>query len=271
MNGVEIRLARLFENGKAVIVAVDHGLFDGPIEGLVKPDEIATKIGPEIDGVLMSPGMLRHFGAHVFGKRGGPAAIVRINWSTTYCFSWKYHLAETVGAFTPEDAVELGADVVLISLSLVAGSEERDARNVKVFADLAQRAHRLGVPVIGEYFPADYKSRSPEELAEEIAIGCRILFELGADAIKTFHTVSFQRTVDGCPSPILTLGGEKYASEQDALKAAERQIADGASGVVFGRNVVQARNPLAFQRALVDIVRNGVGAETAAERYGVDS
>ena len=43
--------------------------------------------------------------------------IVRINWSTIYCFNWDYHSGDTVPAITPKQALAIGAQMILISLS----------------------------------------------------------------------------------------------------------------------------------------------------------
>jgi DhnA family fructose-bisphosphate aldolase class Ia len=258
----------LFQNGKTVVVAVDHGLFDGPISGLEDMRRIGQKIHPEINGVLLSAGMMRQMD-ELFVCRDGPMPIIRLNWSAVYCFTWDYHSGETGVAIRPQDALRLGADTVLVSLSLRTGDEGRDARNVDLFARLCRESHDFGLAVIGEYFPVHSDSLSEEDLHKEIQIGARILCELGADAIKTFHTNRFHDVVAGCAIPILTLGGKKYPTALEALQAAARQLTDGAAGVVFGRNVVQTDDPLAFQSALIDVVRKGIAPESAASMHGI--
>ena len=269
MKPSELRLRRLFNGGKAVVIAIDHGLFDGPIPGMENVDGLPEKIHGDVDAVLLSAGVLRRIGPAVFGNRGAAVPIVRINWSTIYCFTWDYHSGTTVEAFSPRDALRLGADTVLVSLSLASGSEARDAANVELFSRLCRDAHEYGMVVVGEYFPVDVAKLRAEQLHDEVRIGCRILCELAADVIKTYHTCNFGEVVSGCPIPILTLGGEKTAREIDALKAAQTQIADGAAGVVFGRNALQALDPIAFQKALIEVVRNGLEAEEAAAKYGI--
>ena len=157
MTGKSIRVDRLFSAGKnAVIIAADHGEFDGPIPGMIDlPAIMRSSINPDVDAVLLSPGMLRHC-QDTFSYKGAPMAAVRTNWSTTYCFHWQYSQAQTVEAFDVEDAVALGADIVLISLTLNAHDEATDARNVEIFAKMANRARRLGIPVLGEAFPVGH-------------------------------------------------------------------------------------------------------------------
>jgi DhnA family fructose-bisphosphate aldolase class Ia len=264
-----IRFERLFNrSGRAVIIAIDHGEFDGPIPGMIDLPAVAAKIDPSVDGILLSPGMLPHCRS-AFDYKGAPMAVVRLNWSTVYCFQWGYKEAVTVPACSPKEAVRLGADAVLVSLTLETGSEERDARNVEVFRELCAGAKEYGLPVVGEYYPAEPEKLTPEELHRKVFIAARILAELGADLIKTFYTVDFRAVTAACPVPILGLGAEKRPTQLDALRLAADEIADGAGGVVFGRNAIQVPDPGAFQRALCDVVKRGVTPEKAAEKHAL--
>ena len=148
MNSVELKIKRLLSTGRAVIVACDHGEFDGPIPGMVNLGETITRINRGVDGVLLSPGMIRHTGDY-FAQKGAPMVIGRLNWDSVYCFHWNYNDAPAVAAFAPEEALALGVEVGLVSLTLKTGSEERDARNVEVFRTLTARCHQLGLPVLG--------------------------------------------------------------------------------------------------------------------------
>ena len=80
-----LRFQRLFNrNERAVIVAMDHCLFEGPIGGMTNLAETASRVAPCVDGILLSPGMLPYC-QHAFNYKGAPLAVVRLNWSTTYC------------------------------------------------------------------------------------------------------------------------------------------------------------------------------------------
>jgi len=269
MTGKEIRLARLFSGGRnAVVVAVDHGEFDGPLPGMVDLAETVRRIDPCVSAILLSPGMLPHT-AHAFASRNSPVAMVRLNWSTHFCFHWDYREGIAVQAFSPGQAVALGAECVLICLTLRTGEESRDAANVELFCRLAAEAHQLGLPVVGEYFPARPDRLSPEELHDEVMRGSRILAELGADLIKTYCTLRFDEVTAGCPVPVLGLGAEKTPRQLQALELAARIVQGGGRGVVFGRNAVQVPDPPAFQRALCAVVQDGVTPAEAARANGL--
>ena len=93
MTGKDIRMNRLFSKGEnAVVIAIDHGYMDGPIPGMEDIKGAAAKISPEVDAVLLSPGMLKNLG-NTFDYKGAPIPVVRLNWSTVFCFEWGYEKA----------------------------------------------------------------------------------------------------------------------------------------------------------------------------------
>jgi DhnA family fructose-bisphosphate aldolase class Ia len=266
LDGRGIRLQRLMGDGRCVIVAVDHGLFDGPIPGMEDLPATAAKINPIVDAVLLAPGMLRHCSG-IFAGVKRPLAMVRLNWNTVYCFKLAYLGAKSVYAYEPLDALREGMDVALVSLTLRTGDEQRDAVNVEVFSKLTNACHAMGIPVVGEYFPTGHAAMSPAQLHEDVLMGSRIVAELGADAIKTFHTRDFKAVTATCPVPVFGLGAEKLPTERDALRLAQQEVEEGASGVVFGRNAIQVADPSKFQVALCEVVKHGKTAEDVCRDY----
>ncbi|NUQ62981.1 MAG: hypothetical protein HUU20_10855 [Pirellulales bacterium] len=266
LDGRAIRFQRLMGDGRAVIIAIDHGLFDGPIPAMENLPATAEKINPLVDAVLLAPGMLRHC-ASVFARPKRPLAVVRLNWNTVYCFKLGYTAARSVYSYEPADALREGMDIALVSLTLQTGDEERDAANVEIFSRLVNACHNLGIPVIGEYFPIGQADLAPDDFHANVLLGSRIVAELGADAIKTFYTKDFRAVTSSCPVPVFGLGAEKLPTQPDALTLAAREVADGAGGVVFGRNAIQVPDPFSFQAALCDVVKQGVSVEQAVARY----
>jgi DhnA family fructose-bisphosphate aldolase class Ia len=212
--------------------------------------------------------MLKNTG-HAFNYKGAPIPIVRLNWSTVFCFEWKYGMSKTAFAFSVKDAVELGAEIVLISLTLKTGNEENDARNVEIFSRLCNEARQYGIPVVGECFPNNSDSITDEEMHDQVLRGTRILAELGADMIKTFHTHKFKEVVNGCPLPVLGLGGHTIPNPLDSLILAQKEIQEGAKGIVFGRNAIQRSEPMAYQRALCEVVKYNLLPREAVKKYNL--
>ena len=64
-------------------------------------------------------------------------------------------------------------------------------------------------------------------------------------------------------APVLVRGGGK-APDREILERTEALIAQGAAGIVYGRNVIQHANPTGMTRALMAIVHDGATAENAA-------
>jgi DhnA family fructose-bisphosphate aldolase class Ia len=267
MEGQWIRLNRLFSGSKrAVIVAVDHGEFFGPTPGIIDLPEAIQTLN-EADGILVSPGMMAHCG-HAFDHRNAPQAIVRLNWSTVYCYQWGYEQARSASVVSPAEALGLGADIALASLTLSGTDPIHDRDNVALFTQIVSQKRTAGIPLIGEFYPIAPEKMSPEALHKIVYTACRILAELGADAIKTFYTGErFADVVEACPVPIFTLGAEKTPREIDALNLAYRSVKAGARGVVFGRNVIQAANPANFLLGLKRVVKEGADPSDAAREF----
>lgn len=269
LTGRDIRLNRLFSGGKnAVVVAVDHGEFDGPLPGMLNLPEVVKKIDPSVSAVLLSPGMISHCG-HAFGYKGAPMAMVRLNWSTHFVFHWKYNQGIGVQTVSPLQAAAAGAEIALVCLTLKTGSEALDAANVETFSRLVNEARSMGMPVVGEYFPVNTDQMSKEEMHEQVFMGCRIVAELGADLIKTFYTYKFNDVTESCPIPILGLGAEKTPRQIQALELAEMIVQAGGKGVVFGRNAIQVADPASFQKALCDVVQKGTSASDATHAHNL--
>jgi len=268
--GEAIRFSRLFSDDKnAVVVAVDHGLFAGPQPGMLDLPGVINKVAGA-DGILMAPGMPSHC-QKVFSKRGAPACIVRLNWSSSYAAIWKYKHAYSVPMLSVADAVAQGAELVIASLSLKNPDEAEDAQNVEIFADCVVQKRALGIPLIGEVYPTGGDDYPAEELQEEISIGCRIIAELGADLVKTFYTGKrFNEIIAATPIPVLALGAKKYPQESDALKLAAAAVEAGARGIVFGRNVIQSKAPERMVDALKEVVKEHKAPDKVAAKYQLE-
>lgn len=270
VTGESIRLARLFSEGKnAVVVAVDHGLYFGPLPGMIDLPSVIDRVYGA-DAILMAPGMPAHCQS-VFSRRGAPACIVRLNWGSNYAAMWKYQHSHSVPMLSVADAIAQGADLVIGSLSLKNPDEAEDARNVEVFASCVAQKRALGIPLIGEVYPTGGDDYPPEELQEQILIGCRIISELGADLVKTFYTgKGFKQITAATPVPVLALGAKKLPRESDALKLAAASVEAGARGIVFGRNVIQSSEPDRLLDALKEVVKDFQAPDRIAAKYNLN-
>lgn len=268
--GEKIRFARLFgDSENVVIVAVDHGLYFGPLPGMINlPDVIGSIAGA--DGILMSPGMPAHC-KDVFYKRESPRLIIRLNWAPNYAAQWQYKHSHSVMMTSVAGAVQEGADLIIGSLTLRNPDEAEDARNVDIFSQCVAEKKALGIPMIGEVYPTGGDDSKPEDLQDSIYIGCRMAAELGADLVKTFYTgPKFSEITKATPVPVLALGAKKTPREIDALRLAADAVDAGARGIVFGRNVLQANSPEKLLDALKEVVKLHKAPDTVANKYGLN-
>ncbi|MFB3881244.1 MAG: class I fructose-bisphosphate aldolase [Armatimonadota bacterium] len=268
MNGVQVRFGRMLPADRGLVMAaLDHGEFYLP------PREMwdvgaALEAVTGADAALVSPGTAAHHGGF-FSRPAAPHLVVRLNWSTSYCFTFGYGEGRSGPAVTPRHALALGAQAGMVALQLKTGSESNDRDNAVAFAHIVEEAQQVGLPVIGEAFPPRDGSMGREELHEYVMVTSRICCELGAVAVKTFYTGErFGEVVAAAQVPVFALGGEKCDTVMEALKLAEKAFAAGARGVVFGRNILQHDRPAKVTEALKALARGGIGAAAAWKEVG---
>jgi DhnA family fructose-bisphosphate aldolase class Ia len=257
MKGAELRLGRLFdrESGRSFMAAFDHGLtLRVPPEAGRALKIVENIIACEPEGVFVSPGMLDRAG-HLFAFRGAPSPILRMDW--LILDERLEELGEQYRVLcTPQDAASLGAGAVVMYLVLGVEEGAMFADNARAVAGAAREAHLAGLPLIVEtvLWGSRISDRRDPDL---LAFGCRMAAELGADAIKTEYTgdpETFAPIVEGCPVPVLTLGGPKVDSEEALVETTRGAMEAGAKGVVYGRNIWQADDPVRISGAVREIV-----------------
>lgn len=263
MRGVEVRFGRMMPADRGLVMAgLDHGEFYLPPRamwdvGAALEHVVAT------DAVLVSPGTAAH-NASYFSRPSAPQLVIRLNWSTSYCFTFGYGEGRSGPAVTPRHALALGAQAGMVALQLKTGSESGDRDNALAFAHIVEEAQQVGLPIIGEAFPPRDGSMDPKELHEYVAVTSRICCELGAVAVKTYYTGErFDEVVAAAQVPVFALGGEKCDTVMEALKLAQKAFRSGARGVVFGRNILEHDRPAQVTEALKLLSRGGVTAEDA--------
>ena len=257
MQGAELRMGRLFnrESGRSFMAAFDHGLtLKVPPEAGRALEIVEKLVSCEPEGIFISPGMLSRSG-HLFAFKGAPAPILRADWA--FLDERVEHLGEQYRVLcTPQDAAALGAEAVVMYLILGVADGAVVADNAQAVAGGAREAHRVGLPLIVETVLWG-SSISDQRDPDLLAFGCRMAAELGADVIKTEYTgdpETFAPVVEGCPAPVLVLGGPKTDSEEDLVETTRGAMEAGAKGVVYGRNIWQADDPARVAGAVREVV-----------------
>jgi 3-hydroxy-5-phosphonooxypentane-2,4-dione thiolase len=252
--GMKNRLARIFrpESGRTVMLAFDHGYFQGPTTGLERMDLTIVPLAPHADALMLTRGALRstipptHAGGIVMRASGGPSILK--------------DLSNERIALDMEDAARMNVHAVAVQV-FVGGDYE--TQSVENMTKLVDAGYRYGIPVLGVTAVGKELTRD----ARYLGLATRICAELGAQFVKTYYVdEGFDRVVAGCPVPIVMAGGKKLP-ELDALTMAYRAIQEGAAGVDMGRNIFQSEAPAAMIQAVAAVVHEGARPEEAHELF----
>lgn len=252
--GKKVRLCRVLggHRHRALIVAFDHALVLGPIPGTDDPlGQIRRFAEAKVDAILLNLGLIRQF-ADGSLSAPLPALIARIDWTTVWSAISTNGRGELRSSLLarPEDALRHGADAVLTYMVVGTGDVDFESKEITRTAEIARECERIGIPLIVESLARGRNIENPGE-PKWLKLHTRMATELGADAVKTDYTgdpISMRSVIEGCPIPILVLGGSRHASDEEALEVVRSAALAGAAGVFFGRNVFQAPNMELFLR-----------------------
>lgn len=251
--GMKNRLGRIFnpDSGKTVMLAFDHGYFQGPTSGLERIDVTINPLVPHADALMCTRGVLRSIidpstrNSVVMRASGGPSILKELS---------NERIAVDV-----EDALRMNVSAVAVQVFIGGEFETRSVINM---TNMVDRCNRYGIPVLGVTAVGAELTRD----ARYIGLASRILAELGAAFIKTYYVPDFETVTASCPVPVIIAGGKKLA-EAEALKMARNAIDAGAAGVDMGRNIFQSDAPLAMITAVRKVVHEKMSAEEAYELY----
>ena len=252
--GMQHRLGRIFrpDSGRTVMLAIDHGYFQGPTSGLERVDLNIVPLVPHADALMVTRGVLRSVvppalpQAVVVRASGGPSILKE--------------LSDEVIALDVDDAVRLGASGMAVQVFIGGEHETQSVHNLTrlVDAGFARGIPVLGVTAVGRELVRD---------ARYLGLTTRIIAELGAQMVKTYYCESgFEQVVAGCPVPVIMAGGKKLP-EREALDMAHKAVEAGAAGVDMGRNIFQCDAPLAMLKAVRGVVHDGLNADQALELF----
>ena len=251
------RLQHIFRgDGRALIVAMDHGLIDGPKKGLEHPAEtLANVIAGGADAILTSFGIAQHCardlarvglivradgGATSMSKNPGPGALV----------------------LSVEQALSVDADA--IAVSAFPGSPQEQA-SLEHLARAIESARKWNLGVMAEMVPGGFDSAPEFRTIQNIALAARVGAEMGADFIKCPYAPDMENVTKTCFIPVVILGCAKRGAKIEMLAEIKQAVDEGVSGVAIGRNIWQAENPVAMTRAVAAILHENATAEQAAK------
>lgn len=276
-NAHKARMNRfLAADGKCLDVAVDHGVFnelgflDGlrdmakVVEGLVSagPDAIQMNIG-QADLLQNLPG------------KDKPSLVLRTDVGNLYnpvthavMFDQLVHWDEPIIA-----ALKVDAAAVVCNLLLMPGQPDLHRQTVLNAGRLRAACDRYGMPLMIEPLvlksnevAGGYQVDGDKKLVVALVRQAR---ELGADVIKadpTDHAEDYHEVIEAARCPVLVRGGGRKPLEA-VFAEAEAFLAQGAQGLVYGRNIYQHPQPARIVAAFMAMIHQGASAEQALAIY----
>jgi predicted phospho-2-dehydro-3-deoxyheptonate aldolase len=251
----KIGMEKILEKGKAVIVPMDHGTTEGPIDGLINMDKAVKQVAEGgASAVLLHKGTIKSL-----KERPQCGMIMHVSASTKL----SPDPCRKVVVASVEEAIRLGADAVSIHVNI--GGNGHDAEMLQDLGRIAGDCDREGIPLLAMMYARGKNVKDMLD-AKAIALVARVGAELGADLVKcpyTGNVESFRSIVEGCPVPIVIAGGPKCENDREVLEMVRGAMDAGAAGISIGRNIFQHRNPVAIKKALRAIIVEDKSADEA--------
>ena len=252
--GMQNRLARIFnpKTGRTVMLAFDHGYFQGATTGLERIDVKIMPLAPYAATLMLTRGILRSIVPPSFSQ----SIVMRASGGT----SMLKELSNEEIAVDIEDSIRMNVSAMAVQVFIGGEYEKQSIINMTRLVD---QGTRYGIPTLAVTAVGKDMVRD----ARYFRLATRICAELGAHYIKTYYVENdFETVTASCPVPIVIAGGKKIP-ELNALKMAYNAIQQGAAGVDMGRNIFQSEAPVAMIKAVRSVVHENESAEKAFELY----
>ena len=269
----QYRLNRLFNasSKRCFDVAVDHGFFNQPgfLQGIEDMRQVvATLVDAGPDAIQLTVGQARHLQA-IPGKQK-PALVLRTDTANVY----GKELPDTAFSLMIEEtmlqAVRLDAACVCVNLFQIPGAPDVTAQCIENILKLKPQADYYGIPMMVEPLVFQPNAIAGGYMVDgdltKILHLVRQAVELGADVIKadpTDDVSQYHKVIEIASGiPVLVRGGGRV-SDKEILVRTEGLLQQGASGIVYGRNVIQHPNPRGITQALMAMVHRNATVDEA--------
>jgi len=262
------RLNRLLAaDGKCFDVAIDHGFFDEPsfLAGIEDMRLAVTRVCEAMpDAVQLSPGMARHLQDR---KGVKPALVLRTDVANVYGNPLPSKLFSKLIDDPIGIAVRLDAACVVVNILQLPDQPDVHEACLENVAALRAACTVAGMPLMVEpLVMKGTESYGVDGDPRKIIPLVRQAVELGADIIKADPTEDlsmYHKVIETAAGvPVLVRGGGR-ASDEVVFQRTFEVIRQGASGIVYGRNVIQHQSPTGMTRALMAIVHESASVERA--------
>lgn len=252
--GMKNRLSRIFnpQSGRTVMLAIDHGYFQGPTTGLERIDLSILPLVPYADTLMLTRGILRSIVPPSMSK----SVVLRVSGGTSIL----KELSNEQIVVDIEESIRLNVCAMAVQVFIGGEFEKESIINMTRMVDIGTR---YGIPTLAVTAVGKDMARD----ARYFRLATRICAELGAHYVKTYYIDDgFETVTASCPVPIVMAGGKKMP-EPDALTMAYNAVQQGASGVDMGRNIFQSEDPVAMIQAVKAVVHDNETPEKAFDLY----
>jgi DhnA family fructose-bisphosphate aldolase class Ia len=272
MSDLDYRMRRLFhpESGRCLDIAIDHGFFGeaaflAGIEDM--PTAVATLAAAAPDAIQLTVGQARLL--QRLGGRERPALVLRTDIANVYGAPLPDHMFDLT---IPEPAlagVRLDAACIVVNLFDLPGRPAVREACIRAVLNAKKDCERYQMPLMVE--PLVMKESASggygsDGSLERILPLVRQAVEMGADIIKAdptddaadYHQVV--RIAGGIP--VLVRGGGRVPNDE-LFRRTQQVLDQGASGIVYGRNIIQHENPRGMTRALMAMLHEGADPAAA--------
>jgi class I fructose-bisphosphate aldolase len=282
--GKRVRLHRLMYehgpgNGHLLILPIDQGIEHGPADFFPNPPsadpdfQFRLALEGGYSGIALHLGLAEKY-AHKYA--GKVPIVLKINGKTQIPKA-----DEPISPMTGsvEDAVRIGADA--IGYTLYVGSPRQFA-DLNQFRQVKVDAERYGMPIIVWAYPrgADVDKKGGRNSLYAIDYAARVANEIGADIVKLNVPVDDPKTRSEQPSPydklelsyeemvqkvvksagktLVIFSGGGRISDDEVVRRAKACLEQGATGLIFGRNLWQREwsDALAMTKRLKDMMKS---------------
>lgn len=270
------RMNRLFTNGGCLDVAIDHGVCNEPtfMDGLEDmPGVVAQLIDAGPDAIQMNYGQSDLLQSRP--EKDKPALVMRIDMGNPYnATRHRVMWALLQNADEPIiGALEMDAACVVVNLFMLPDEPELFQQCIANIAKVRAACEKYGMPLMVEPLVMQANSERGGYLVDgdtqKVTTLVRLAREIGADIIKADPTddpKDFHHVIQAARCPVLVRGGGK-ADLMTVFKNSAEMIAQGAKGMVYGRNIYQHDNPKAVVAALMAMIHDGADADKAWSIY----
>lgn len=272
----KVRLNRLMKNGRCLDVAIDHGVCNEPsfmvgLEDVQSVVNILVDAGP--DAIQMNYGQ-----SDLLQELPGenrPALVMRVDMGNPYNKErhrsmWAVMQNET-DPILP--ALRMDAACVVVNLFMLPDEPDLFRQCVKNISKLGNDCEKYGMPLMIEPLVMQPNSARGGYLVDgdtqKVTTLVRLAREMGADIIKadpTDNPDDFHHVVQAARCPVLVRGGGK-ADLRTVFDNSAALMAQGAHGMVYGRNIYQHDNPKAVVAALMAMIHDGADGQAAWDIY----